>query len=102
MADADALTKDPDGDAQDRPGAVPDKAAPDDPPPGLGRELVEGRTSPTLAAALIAWAVTLAPVGFARGSPPLAIVLSITALAAGLGGPLLARSRPRAGRHVGI
>jgi|HubBroStandDraft_6_1064221.scaffolds.fasta_scaffold178848_2 hypothetical protein len=68
----------------------------------LGQELTEGRTPPTLVATAIAWAVTLAPVGFGRGAPSLAAVLAVGALAAGLGGPVLARTRPRAGRHVGI
>jgi hypothetical protein len=68
----------------------------------LGQELAEGRTPPTLAAAGIAWAVTLAPVGFGRGAPLLAGALAAAALVAGLGGPVLARTRPRAGRHVGI
>jgi hypothetical protein len=75
----------------------------DAPPPSrLAVELREGTTPPTLAAALIAWAVTLAPSGFARGASSWAAVLCVGALAAGLGGPLLARTRPRAGRHVGI
>ena len=68
----------------------------------LGQELTEGRTPPTLAAAAIAWAVTLAPVGFGRGAPPLASVLAVGALVAGLFGPVLARTQLRAGRHVGI
>jgi hypothetical protein len=68
----------------------------------LGQELAEGRTPPTLVAAAIAWAVTLAPVGFGRGAPTLAAVLAVGALGAGLGGAVLARTRPRAGRHVGI
>jgi len=68
----------------------------------LGDELRAGRAPPTMAAVLIAWSVTLAPSGFGRGAPAAALVLSLAALGAGLVGPLVARTRPRAGRHVGI
>jgi hypothetical protein len=65
-------------------------------------ELREGRAPPTIAAALIAWALTLAPSGLGRGATLLAGALCVGAVAAGVGGPLLARSRQRAGRHLGI
>jgi hypothetical protein len=71
----------------------------------LAQELREGRAPPTLAAVLVAWAVTLAPAGFGRGSTLLTTVLCVAALAAGLAGPLLARARPqspRLARHLGI
>src|SRR5277367_778199 len=75
------------------------------PDPGAGRlvtELREGTAPPTLAAVLIAWALTLAPSGFGRGSSLLAGFLCACALGAGLGGPVLARTRPRLGRHLGV
>jgi hypothetical protein len=68
----------------------------------LVTELREGRAPTTMAAALIAWALTLAPSGFGRGASSLAAVLCVGALGAGLGGPLVARARPRLGRHLGI
>jgi hypothetical protein len=68
----------------------------------LADELSTGRAPPTLLAVAIAWGTTLAPVGFARSSPAVTTLASILALAAGLGGPFLARTNPRAGRHLGI
>ena len=68
----------------------------------LAEELFTGRAPPTLLAVVIVWAATLAPSGFGRGAPVLAGGLALAALVAGLGGPLLARSSPRAGRHLGI
>ncbi|APR86920.1 hypothetical protein A7982_12269 [Minicystis rosea] len=68
----------------------------------LAEELRVGRAPPTLLAVFIAWATTLAPAGFSRGSPIGAGLLSVLALAAGLGGPILARRNARAGRHLGI
>jgi hypothetical protein len=65
-------------------------------------ELREGRTPPTLAAVLIAWALTLAPTGFGRGASWLTGLLALAALGAGIGGALVARKRARAGRHLGI
>ncbi len=85
-----------------------DAAAPEHGEPAgsrLAQELREGRAPPTLAAVLVAWAVTLAPAGFGRGASGLATALCLGALGAGLGGPLLARGRPRLSRlarHVGI
>jgi hypothetical protein len=55
-----------------------------------------------MAAVLIAWSATLAPSGFGRGAPAGALVLALAALGAGLAGPLVARTRPRVGRHLGI
>jgi hypothetical protein len=69
---------------------------------GLADELREGRAPPTIAAALIAWAVTLTPAAFGRGASYLAAGSGVLALACGIGGPLLARTRPRLGRHLGI
>jgi hypothetical protein len=68
----------------------------------LAEELREGRTPPTLAAALVAWAVTVGPVGFGRGAPLMASTLSVAALGAGLVGPMIGRTQPRVGRHLGI
>lgn len=72
------------------------------PPSRLASELREGSTPTTLAAAVIAWALTLAPAGFSRSSPFAAALLSVGALGAGIGGALVARTRPRLGRHLGI
>jgi len=72
------------------------------PPSRLAAELREGRAPTTIGAAVIAWALTLAPAGFGRGSPWSASVLSVAALGAGIGGALVARTRPRLGRHLGI
>jgi hypothetical protein len=68
----------------------------------IAEELSTGRAPPTMLAAAVAWGTTLAPVGFARSSAPVTLIASICALLAGLGGPLLARGNPRAGRHLGI
>jgi len=65
-------------------------------------ELRAGRTPPALLAVVVAWGTTLAPSGFARGAQPGVTFGCLAALAAGLGGPLLARRQPRAGRHLGI
>jgi hypothetical protein len=65
-------------------------------------ELRASNTPPTLLAVVLAWATTLAPSGFSRGSSVLASLLAVAALVAGLGGPLLARKNARAGRHLGI
>lgn len=79
----------------------------DDAPAGVPRsrladELREGRAPPTVVAALIAWSITIAPVGFARGATFVSALLAVLALAAGVAGPLVARTRARAGRHLGI
>ncbi len=68
----------------------------------LGAELADSRAPTTLIAALIAWSVTLAPAGFGKGTPGIAAVLAVAALAAGMVGPFVARKRPHLGRHVGI
>jgi hypothetical protein len=68
----------------------------------LATELREGRAPPTIAAVMIAWVLTLGPSGFGRGASILAGLLSVVALGAGLAGPLVARTRPRLGRHIGI
>jgi hypothetical protein len=72
------------------------------PPSRLAAELREGRAPTTVAAVVIAWALTLAPAGFSRGAPFVAGLLSVAALGAGAGGALVARTRPRLGRHLGI
>ena len=93
------------GAAAERTGAASDGPADgiEPPPPSrLAVELREGRTPPTLVAVLIAWALTLAPTGFGRGASWLTTLLSLGALGAGLGGALVARGKPRAGRHLGI
>jgi hypothetical protein len=68
----------------------------------LAQEIREGRRAPTMVAGLIAWSITVAPVGFGRGGTALAGFLAVLSLAAGLGGPILLLTRPRLGRHVGI
>jgi hypothetical protein len=79
------------------------EAVPGVPPPSrLAVELREGRSPPILAAALIAWALTLAPVAFARAASWTGTTIAVLALGAGAGGPIVARTRPRAGRHLGI
>src|SRR5689334_5634397 len=95
MAAADTKLARNDGDAVE---------AADDPAPRsrLADELRESSTPPTLAAAIIAWALTLAPSGFGRGASLLAGFLSVTALAAGIVGPIVGRAKPRLGRHIGI
>lgn len=65
-------------------------------------ELFVGRAPPTLVAVVIAWAATIAPSGFSRGASIFGASVAIASLIAGLSGPLLARTRPRAGRHLGI
>jgi hypothetical protein len=72
------------------------------PPSRLATELREASTPTTVVAAVIAWALTLAPSGLGRGSSWLSGVLCVGALGAGVAGPLLARGRPRMGRHLGI
>lgn len=83
---------------------APGEGAGDDPPPSsrLAAELREGRAPPTVVAALIAWALTLVPTGFGRGASWMVTLLSLCALGAGLGGPLLSLRRPLLGRHLGI
>jgi hypothetical protein len=91
------------GEAEDRgAGAEPAGGPPPPEPSRLALELREGRTPPTLAAVLIAWAITLAPSGFGRGASLLTGTFAVAALGAGIGGALLSRRKPRTGRHVGI
>ncbi len=68
----------------------------------LPKELSQGRAAPILVASMIAWAITVAPVGFGRGAPILAGLLAVLALGAGLGGALLLARRPQLARHLGI
>jgi hypothetical protein len=71
-------------------------------PSSLVAELREGRAPPTIAAVAIAWALTLGPSGLGRGASVFGAILCLGALGAGVAGPLIARTRPRLGRHVGI
>jgi hypothetical protein len=68
--------------------------------------LPAGRAPQTMVAALVAWAVTVAPTVAAKGASPLARALAVVAILAGVGGPALAftgRALPlRLARHVGI
>jgi hypothetical protein len=65
-------------------------------------ELRAGTAPPTIVAVVIAWSATIFPSGFGRTAPVGAALLAVAALAAGLGGPVLARQNARAGRHLGI
>ncbi len=53
-------------------------------------------------AALVAWAITVAPASLARSSPKYVFALALAALAAGVGGPLLLVQKPKLARHIGI
>ena len=68
----------------------------------LPKDLSEGRAAPILVAALITWAITVAPVGFGRGASIAAGLVSVLALGAGLGGGILLAKRPALARHLGI
>ncbi|MFS8069355.1 MAG: hypothetical protein ACMG6S_23580, partial [Byssovorax sp.] len=68
----------------------------------LPRDLSQGRAAPILVAALITWAITVAPVGFGRGASIAAGLVSVLALGAGLGGGILLAKRPALARHLGI
>lgn len=70
--------------------------------PDLAAELREGRAPPTLVAALIAWAITVAPVGFSRGQTWISALFALLAIASGLAGPFFLARRPKIGRHLGI
>ncbi|MFO0755233.1 MAG: hypothetical protein U0359_01975 [Byssovorax sp.] len=70
--------------------------------PDLLGELKEGRAPPTVVAALIAWAITVAPVGLGRGMSALSAIPAVLALVAGVAGPLVRARRPKIGRHLGI
>jgi hypothetical protein len=61
-----------------------------------------GAPGQTMLAAFVAWAITVAPATFSRASDPYGRPFALLALAAGAAGPLLRRSRPELGRHLGI
>src|SRR5262245_15631864 len=56
----------------------------------------------SLLAATAAWATTIAPAAFARGTPTVAALLATAALFAAIAGPIIAHQRRRLGRHIGI
>lgn len=66
------------------------------------RALRTSRTPQTMIAAVLAWAITVAPAAFARGSAGSARAAAVLALVAGVVGPLFLGERRRIGRHVGI
>lgn len=68
----------------------------------IRRDLNEAGASQTILAALVAWAVTLAPAAFARSSSSVAALLAFAALLAGISGPLLVTTRPALSRYIGI
>jgi len=74
--------------------------------PGVADDLLHkfarSHTSQAILAAVLAWAITIAPAAFARGSPGGAQVLAVLAFLAGIGGPLVAVRRRRLGRHLGV
>ncbi len=86
--------------------AAPVPAPVEDSPPPVHPSLLDAARTPhtlqTLLAALAAWATTVAPAAFARGAPALAGAVAVLAIGAGLAGPLVAASRRRVGRHVGV
>lgn len=68
----------------------------------IRRELRENGPPPTILAAVVAWAITLAPAALARSSPRSAVFFAVAAVLAGVTGPLLLPVHPRLGRHIGI
>lgn len=84
------------------PGAPPAGAASIDAPAGVMAILSERHVIRSLLAAIAAWATTIAPAAFARGSPAVASILATTALLAAVAGPIVAHQRRRLGRHLGI
>jgi hypothetical protein len=64
--------------------------------------LQENGLPSTVLAALVAWAVTLAPAALARSAPRSAFIVALCALFAGVTGPLFARAFPPLARHIGI
>lgn len=64
--------------------------------------LSERHVIQSLLAAFLAWATTVAPAAFARGSPPVASGLAVLALLMAVTGPLIGARRRRLGRHIGI
>ncbi|HEY4118246.1 MAG TPA: hypothetical protein VGM56_10330 [Byssovorax sp.] len=67
-----------------------------------GAHLGGSTTLPTVLSGLLAWAVTVAPAGFARGSSLAAAALATLACAAAVAGPAVGARRPTTGRHVGV
>jgi hypothetical protein len=68
----------------------------------ITQQMREGRGLPPLVAGLIAWSITVAPVGFGRGASALSAILALGGLVSTLAGPLLLTTRPRLGSHFGI
>lgn len=64
--------------------------------------LPEGNVPRASVAALVAWAITVAPASLARSSPRHAFIAALAALLAGVGGPLLLAQKPRLARLIGI
>lgn len=62
----------------------------------------EGGIPRASVAAVVAWAITVAPATLARSSPKYSFVVALAALAAGAGGPLYIARKPRLARHIGI
>ena len=94
------------GDAPQAPGAPgagsASSEAPSGPLGGVLQVLTERHVIRSLLAAIAAWATTIAPAAFARGSPPIASLLATAALFVALAGPIVAYQRRRLGRHLGI
>ncbi|HLM74628.1 MAG TPA: hypothetical protein VK459_18100 [Polyangiaceae bacterium] len=88
-------------DEPEKPTALPDPEA-DRGLARIRRELRENGPPPTLLAAIVAWAITLAPAAISRSSPRSALLFAVAAVLAGVTGPLLLPVHPRLGRHVGI
>lgn len=65
---------------------------------GLG----DGRALQALLAAAVAWTITVAPAAFARGAPASARGTAALAFLCGVVAPLLAATRRRLARHLGI
>lgn len=85
-------------------GAGGDPGPPEE-PRGLARilpDLGDAGLPQTVLAALVAWAITVAPAALSRSSPKSSGALAVLALLAGLGGPLLVTKRPRLARYIGI
>lgn len=81
------------------------RASPNDSREILARAVAglrEVRTLQAMLAALLAWAITVAPAAFSRGSPAEAQIAAALALPCGLAAPPLAITKRRLGRHLGI
>jgi hypothetical protein len=97
--------QDDDPRAGDRTGAdraSADRVAPDPTPFAFVAALREPAAQKGVLTAVVAWSLTVAPAAFARSSMASLGAVAIGALVAGLAGPIVAVSRPNAGRHVGI